>query len=253
MFLPPITKMRSDTGLYFLLLFVVGLIGLAAGCVANPQPQSALPLGVLTVVPAESPPSTVKAGSLATNSTVTKMFRNDSARIRPGLVITINVVVAGKNEIEETTKRVSDSGSISLPLLGTLSIRDDTLESLSRRLTTAYGEFFVDPQVIVEFVRDDNREGLSPWGTVTVLGRVKKPGQVSIPATRDLTLSGAIQQAGGFDTSAKDTAIRVTRRTANGQVVTREVNLRAVGTQGRIESDIVLQPDDVVFVPEMIF
>lgn len=59
--------------------------------------------------------------------------------------------------------------------------------------------------------------------------------------------------AGGFDTSAKDTAIRVTRRTSSGQTVTREINLREAGSQGRIEQDIVVLPDDVVFVPELIF
>ena len=116
-----------------------------------------------------------------------------------------------------------------------------------------YKEYLVNPQVILDFVRDDNKEGLSPWGNVTVLGRVKKPGRITIPATRDLSVSAAIQQAGGFDTSAKDTAIRITHRNDRGVVTTREVNLHAVGAEGQIEEDVVLEPDDVVFVPELMF
>jgi protein involved in polysaccharide export with SLBB domain len=84
------------------------------------------------------------------------------------------------------------------------------------------------------------------------LGRVKKPGRVAIPATRDLTVSMAVQQAGGFDTSAKDTAIRITR-SVGGKTGSREVNLRAVGAQGRVAEDLMLLPGDVVFVPELMF
>jgi polysaccharide export outer membrane protein len=118
---------------------------------------------------------------------------------------------------------------------------------------TRYKDYFVNPQVIVDFVRDENKEGISPWGYVTVLGRVKKPGRIAIPATRDLTVSGAIQQAGGLDTSAQLGAIHVTRRAPNGKTVTKDVNLNAIGVGGRVEDDIVLESDDVVYVPESTF
>ncbi len=177
----------------------------------------------------------------------------ESADLRPGLVINVTVLVAGKNEIAAPGKRITDKGTISMPLLGAVKVSAQSLESLSAQLTSAYKEFFVNPQVIVEFVRDDNKEGLSPWGSVTVLGRVKKPGKISLPATRDLVLSAAIQQAGGFDTSAKETAIRITHRLSNGGLKTREVNLHSVGAQGLVEEDVLLEPDDVVFVPELVF
>ena len=96
-------------------------------------------------------------------------------------------------------------------------------------------------------------DAVSPWGSVTLLGRVKSPGRVPIPPTRDLTVSAAIQRAGGFDSSARKTAIRVTHRADDGSLSVREVDLEAVGSRGELEHDIVLAPDDVVFVPEMIF
>jgi protein involved in polysaccharide export with SLBB domain len=175
------------------------------------------------------------------------------AELRPGLVVNVSVVVGGKKVIEEVGRRISESNTLSLPLLETISVEKMTLDRLSERLTQSYRDYYVNPQVMVEFVRDDNREGISPWGYVTVLGRVKRPGQVSIPPTRDMTLSGAIQQAGGLDTSAKDTAIRITRRTVSGQTETYEINLRSVGARGRVDHDIVLLPEDVVFVPELVF
>ena len=177
----------------------------------------------------------------------------DLAHLRPGLVVNVSVLVAGKAEIEAAGKRITDKGAIAMPLLGTVDVHDLTLEEMSAKLATSYKDYFVNPQVIVEFVRDDNREGASPWGCVTVLGRVKKPGKINIPATRDLVLSAAIQQAGGFDTSAKQAAIRITRRLSGGSLESREVDFRSVGEEGHVDDDIKLEPDDVVFVPELRF
>jgi len=187
----------------------------------------------------------------ATNTQDTSV---SDVRLRPGLVINVTVLVSGKKEIEEHAKRVSDSGSMTLPMLGAVIVKDKTLDELTLHLEMLYREYFVAPQVIVDFVSDETPDGVSPWGYVTVLGRVKKPGRISLPATRDLTVSGAIQQAGGFDTSAKDSAIRVTRRRDDtGGIETREIDLRAVGAQGKLGDDIAVHPDDVIFVPELVF
>lgn len=177
----------------------------------------------------------------------------EQARLRPGLIINVTVLVAGRNEIEAKDKRVSDKGVISMPFLGSVTVSNMTLEELGQRLAELYEDYLVKPEVIVEFVRDDNKEGLSPWGSVTLLGRVKNPGRISIPATRDLTLSAAIQKAGGFDTSAKEAAIRITHRLPDGSLRTREIDFRSVGALGLVEEDVLLEPDDVVFVPELVF
>lgn len=174
-------------------------------------------------------------------------------KLRPGLMISMSVLVAGKKEIDEPSKRISEGGTVILPLLGEMEITDLSLEELQGKLTKSYRKFFVDPQVILDFVRESDAEGISPWGYVTVLGRVLKPGRVSIPATRDLTVSGAIQKTGGFAASAKDSAILVTRSLPNGKTESRTVNLRAVGTAGRLDDDIILEANDVVYVPETMF
>lgn len=177
----------------------------------------------------------------------------DVAKLRPGLVISVSVLVAGKKEIDEPAKRISDMGTIALPLLGTLSVKDVTLDDIIVWLTEAYKTYYVNPQVIVEFVRDNNAEGLSPWGYATVLGRVKNPGRYVIPATQDLTVSGAIQKAGGFSSSANISEIVVSRRTSDGKVETRSVDLKAMGAGGRLDEDLIVNADDVVFVPELKF
>ena len=172
--------------------------------------------------------------------------------IRAGSLLNIQVYVGGNREVDIENTRVSENGRIRLPLVGPVSIAGYSLQTATQLLEIRYRNFFVSPQVNIDIVRDDDSDSF-PWGFVTVLGRVKRQGRVAIPPTRDLTVSSAIQQAGGFDTSARITSIRVTRRLPNGESQTFDVNMRNIGRRGRTDQDIVLQPNDVVFIPEMIF
>jgi protein involved in polysaccharide export with SLBB domain len=185
---------------------------------------------------------------------VTQTESASRVTLRPGLLLDIKVMVAGKNQLEPDAVRVTESNRIILPMLGQVPVADFTLERLREDLTERYRRFFVNPEVLVDFARDTSTEGISPWGYVTVLGRVKNPGRIMIPATRDLTVSGAIQGAGGFDKSARINAIRVTRNKPDGsgqEQVT--IDLNEVGSDGRARDDFVLGMDDIVFVPEARF
>lgn len=173
------------------------------------------------------------------------------AVVRSGYVLTIKVQVDGRKEIEESAVRVSEAGEVRLPLVAPVKVDGLTLNQLRDKVAASYSEYFVNPQVSVDFAADGN-SGVSPWGTVTVLGRVKKPGHVPLPATRDLSLVAAIQAAGGFDTSADQGGIRVSRTGPSG-AETRKVNLKDLGTQERSTVDLVLRDGDVVYVPELMF
>jgi polysaccharide biosynthesis/export protein len=176
-----------------------------------------------------------------------------SAVVKPGFVIRIAVMASGKKEMEDSEKRISDNGDVTLQLLGTVHVAGLTLDELKAKLNTLYGEYFNQPQVVVDFVKDSEQDGASPWGSVTVMGRVVRPGRIPIPPTRDLTVSGAIQQCGGFSTSARDDAIRISRRKSDGTAESFDVNLKAAGANGQLEEDKALQSGDVIFVPEKRF
>jgi predicted RNA-binding protein with TRAM domain len=53
--------------------------------------------------------------------------------------------------------------------------------------------------------------------------------------------------------SARDTAIRVSRTLPDGEMRQFTVNMRVVGRDGQAEADMLLIPGDVVFVPEAVF
>ncbi|MDD5706088.1 MAG: polysaccharide biosynthesis/export family protein [Kiritimatiellae bacterium] len=168
--------------------------------------------------------------------------------LRPGLVVKIAVMVGEKQEIPEARAQISDKGDITLPLVGKVACDGMTLPDLKAKLTRLYDGYMRNPEVSVEFHYDDRSD--SPWGKVLVQGRVKGEGWVNMPPTRDMTVSRAIQLAGGFDTSAKKHSILVTRHLPDGKTKQFRVDLMAVGKHGDIDNDIKLEPGDVIYVPE---
>jgi protein involved in polysaccharide export with SLBB domain len=178
--------------------------------------------------------------------------QDKSPVMRPGYLVQVSVLASGKREVDAQVIRVSDNNQLDLPLIGPVSVKGMTLSELNEKLQKRYKEFFIEPQVLAEFVVEDRPDAISPWGSVVVLGRVRTPGRVNIPPTQDLTVSGAIQQAGGLDTSAKSSAIRLTRRQSEGKTERISIDFTAIG-EGKVENDLLLQAGDVIFVPERVF
>jgi protein involved in polysaccharide export with SLBB domain len=89
---------------------------------------------------------------------------------------------------------------------------------------------------------------------VMVLGQVGKQGkQVLPPEAVTLTIVEAITSAGGFTRIAKGDAVRVTRKDERGGEQSFTVNVEKA-IEGRASGEpFLLQPGDVVFVPERVF
>ena len=169
--------------------------------------------------------------------------------IKVGYTLKFSVSTGGRLEVTDQIKRVSDKGSISMPLVGVVACEGLTRKELSDRLAGLYEQFLRDPVVSVDFVYEGKPEEVSPWGAVVVYGWVLRPGVVNIPSTRDLTVSRAIQLAGGADKVANQSKIRVSRLQKDGTKKTIFVDLLEVA-EGFREKDIKLEPGDVINVPE---
>jgi protein involved in polysaccharide export with SLBB domain len=83
-------------------------------------------------------------------------------------------------------------------------------------------------------------------GKIYVYGAVKGQGPQEIPTDETYTVSKAIIRSGGFGDFADKRKVKVTRK--NGQDVV--VDLKRVIEQGHTEDDVVLQPDDQIYVPQ---
>jgi polysaccharide export outer membrane protein len=87
---------------------------------------------------------------------------------------------------------------------------------------------------------------------VSVMGEVVKPGKYDMPKERQLTIIEAIAMAGGF---TKDAAINSTKilRSKNGKEEVIKVNIGDITQKNEKNKDILLEPEDIVFVPESFF
>ncbi len=170
--------------------------------------------------------------------------------IRAGHYVRIGVTAAGKAEVQEMPREVSAKGEILMPLIGAVACDGLSTQALQKKLEELYAQYIHEPQVSVSFIYSPEGGGISPWGTVLVMGEVNRKGPVNIPPTRDLTVMKAIQLAGGTTPIAALSKVYVTRKVSETERKRIEVNLTVIGKQGDTSQDITLQPDDVVFIPE---
>ena len=174
----------------------------------------------------------------------------DGPRIRPGVALIVQVGTAATQSVKMDVL-VDQNGDITMPLLLQEPIACDglTLEALKQKLVKAYSVYYRQPQVSVTFAPYDGK-GVSPWGTITVLGEVVSPGPVNIPSTMALPVTKALQMAGGLKPFANRSAICVTRCDKDGRQTRTYVDLKEIGKDGRVDKDMSLRAGDVVWVPE---
>ena len=237
------------------MLIVLGL----AGCRSLEKaqaPDEQPPAGGNQTNAVVTPPNEVKiAGDSRTDADIGKALADKNAKgspkLRAGLLMDITVTASGVKEHEEKGKRITQEGTITLPLVGTVKCVGMTLVEFSRHLTKLYEKYLRAPDIHVEFVTGPG--SIYPWGYVTVLGRVNRPGRVNMPPTGDMSVSMAIQKAGGLGKSARETGVIVVRKErTTGGVERFEVNLRAAAKKGE-KADMKLRAGDVVYVPVRIF
>ncbi|KAF0240388.1 MAG: polysaccharide export [Planctomycetota bacterium] len=105
------------------------------------------------------------------------------------------------------------------------------------------------PEADIELQPDDLVMIPSAARVVYVLGAVKDPGWFEIPADTRMTASMAISRAGSYTKFASTGGIQVLRQTPEGVSKKLPVDLGDI-VSGNLEADVVLEPGDVVWVPE---
>jgi protein involved in polysaccharide export with SLBB domain len=137
--------------------------------------------------------------------------------------------------------RVSPEGTIDYPLCGKVELAGRTSSTAADALRECLSRYLRRPQVSV-LIREYNSK------KIFVFGEVQKPG--TFPYEGEMTIIQAITLAGGFTKLAAQNNTHVTRL-VDGQERKIRVPVEAIGV-GR-EKNFLLQPGDIVFVPESFF
>ena len=152
-----------------------------------------------------------------------------------------------------TICRVDSKGTVNLPLVGEIRVYGQTLSQAERTIEAAYrdGRFLRKPEVTVAVEEYAPRE-------VSIQGQVKNPGRYPLPVESSMSVLDLVTKAGGFTDTAQGTGVRVTRILPDGttKVITLDVESlikgRSDAKTNEQNSALLLEPDDIVYVPERI-
>jgi protein involved in polysaccharide export with SLBB domain len=136
--------------------------------------------------------------------------------------------------------KVLPDGTVSLPLLQPIQARGRTLRALERDIDKAYAALHFD--ISASLVPHT----LHP-GSVLVLGEVVKPGRIE--SDRPMTVLMSIAQAGGVSIYGSMEAVRVFYIDDDQQLHLRSVNLKDEIDGLRLDYDMIVPPNSVIYVP----
>jgi polysaccharide export outer membrane protein len=212
---------------------------IAAACLTGP---------VLLQAQDSSPaPSVPKATTVEPATTSTVMRTNsmavldDKKKLGANDYVSFRVVEDRDNESQRL--RVNDSGELEVPYIGLLPAAGRSCRELAYAVKAALErEYYYHATVIitVDHVSEKSR------GRIYVYGSVKGQGPQEIPPDESYTVSKAIIRAGGFGDFANKRKVKLTRKNGKDQVI----DLKRVIEEGHTDEDVVLEPDDQIYVPQ---
>jgi len=134
---------------------------------------------------------------------------------------------------------VRPDGRVTLPRLGDIYVVGQTPSKVDETITVRYAEVIRDPDITV-IVKSFASQ------VVYVLGEINMPGGYDLQV--DMTTLQSIALAGGFTRNAKQSSV-ILIRSEGGVPKAERVNLSKVIGSGNLEGDSILNPYDVVYVP----
>jgi polysaccharide export outer membrane protein len=157
--------------------------------------------------------------------------------IGPGDVLKISVY---DNPDLLTVTRVSDTGSIILPLLGQVKVSGLSISQASDKIASLYSDgYLVNPQVSV-FVQEFRSK------KAVVLGNVNRPGLIEL--TGPTTFLELISKAGGLAQNFGETA--TIKRNVNGQDEVISINIKALTRGGDMSQNVPIREGDTIYISQ---
>jgi protein involved in polysaccharide export with SLBB domain len=227
-------------GFYALNFAVIAWVSTAAHAQRyNPgyAADSASPIPSIAKSPSPDLPPTTST-VMRTNSMA---VLDDKKKLGPNDFVSFRVVEDRDNDSQRL--RINDNGELEVPYVGLVSAEGRTCKELAYSIKSLLEkEYYYHATVILAVDRVSEKSR----GRIYVYGSVKTQGPQEIPPDESYTVSKAIIRAGGFGDFANKRRVKVTRK--NGKEF--NIDLKRVIEEGHTEEDVVLVPDDQIYVPQ---
>lgn len=142
-----------------------------------------------------------------------------------------------------TVARVTYAGTISVPLIGQVVVKDMTVSQIASQLTTLFNDgYIVDPQVNIFIKEYRSRKAI-------ILGQVNTPGIYNL--REETSLLELISQAGGMTKLACSKAIikRKTQVDDSSESVIK-INLKRLVEEGESNLNLQIKDGDSIYIPK---
>ncbi len=158
-------------------------------------------------------------------------------RVGPGDLLEIKVFEV--KELDQTV-RVSEDGSITLPLLGRVVVGGLTQEGVAQKLAgLLQAKYVKNPQVTIFIKEYKNQQ-------VAVIGAVVNAGSYELVGRRNLLQM--VSMAGGFAETAGN-EVFILREGPGGAASTLTIDLKDLLVNGNQALNVPIEPNDVINVP----
>jgi len=201
--------------------------------------------GMMSVGPSQAQTNVPKAGSTSSILPVA----NPSYQIAPGDLLGVTVVNAPTGFVVPSPVMVAPDGTVSLPLIHTVTLSGTTVEQATSTLTKKWKRYIIDPVVTVSLIQKHLQ-------TVVFTGAVNRPGLLdyrpNMHLLEALAEAGGLMTVGGMTTNGTPISLSdaahavITHADGSRQMLDLSQPDQKAGT----DIDIALVPGDVVYVPQ---
>ena len=150
----------------------------------------------------------------------------------------------GHKEIEPYWVRVSEAGTITLPIVGEIPVAGKTLAEIESSVIDAYfPKYVINPPMVVCEVKKYQSESERVF---TVVGLVNHPATFPYPPDVQYNLVEALAFAGGLDMTADPHYLKVYRQDASGKIIYATFG---VDKKSLVDAyGVRIKPGDVIYV-----
>jgi protein involved in polysaccharide export with SLBB domain len=150
----------------------------------------------------------------------------------------------GHRDVEPYLVRVNQSGDITLPIIGQMSVAGRTLAQIEASVIDAYyPRYVVHPPMVVCEVKRYQSENERVFA---VVGLVHKSGVFPYPPDVQFNLMEALAFAGGLDMVADPRYLKIYRQDATGEVISATFEIDRESLDGAYS--LVVKPGDLIYV-----
>jgi len=165
--------------------------------------------------------------------------QNTQAEYRLGPGDNLRILVFQNPDLTLET-RVTESGTITFPLIGVVKVGDMTVAAAEQTIATALrdGGYIQKPNVNIAVMQMRGNQ-------VSVLGQVNKPGRFPLE-TVNIRVSEVLALAGGVAPTGADVAILTGTR--DGAPFRKEIDIAGMFLGKGVQDDLVVASGDVIYV-----